>query len=228
MENKPTKIIVSIIGVFMIAVIIYNFAIKNDSLPDSNLWNKSGVQESNVETEGKKEDGNEDIQKQALDIKMGVETSTNDLIYKINSVTKTKQRGPLPLTDFFSDFLTIDNEGTILNDYSYLIVNLSIANNLEQEKLISLNSYYLLGKDSNGEYIDKFEPMLIDNRTDVEKRDYFHYTFHPKESATFNLGFILKDEVLDTYKNKMDLIIDNSGGNRMLENKDVRIIKILY
>ncbi|WP_071396582.1 hypothetical protein [Bacillus tuaregi] len=223
MDKKGTKIIVSIIGIFMIAIIVYSFTRNNDSLPINNIWSKSNVTgESNEQV--KKESSS--IKNKPLD--MNNEISTDGMTYKINSITRTKDKGLLPLTSFYNDILDLDNKGTILNEYSYLIVNLSIQNNLEQVKEISLNSYYIVGGNMEGGRAELFEPMLFDKRADVEKRDYFHYILQPNEKVTFNLGFIKKDAILDKYKEQLNFVINNGYTNEILVDKNVRIIKIKY
>lgn len=170
------------------------------------------------------------------------QVSTFGMTYTINSVESTKEKGSLPIQvilermrnkeivpwDSLYESMTFDNQGNITNNYSYIIVNLTIQNDMDYpQETLFLNSCYLLGKNEKGDYIDKFEAMLFDKRLDVESKDYFHYPLKPKESVTFNLGFIAQDEDLDLYKNKMDLIINNSGTNK-LDDENVRIIPLTY
>jgi hypothetical protein len=219
MRNFLKNIITGCIGILLVTVIVYSLFKNNDFLPDSNIWKNTNTQDNHTSTQNK----DDSIQKS---VDMSNEVSTFGMTYKVNNIKRTKQRGPLPLTNIY-DFLLLDDQGTIKNNYSYLIFNLSIRNDLESEQEITLNSYTIYGKNSQDVYTLKLEPMLFDKRTDVEKRDYFHFTLQPKEEVTFNLGYIAEDKSLEEYKNHMDFIINN-GGTSNFSDKDVRIIKIAY
>ncbi len=172
---------------------------------------------------------------------MSEEVATYGMTYQIESVERTKEKGPLPIDRILQlrenggivpmstlyDAIVFDQEGNILNDYSYLIVQLSIEEDLGQEHVIPLNNYYLVTKDAHGEYVDKFEPQLYDKRSDVEKRDYFMYPLKPNEKNTFQLGFIFPDEVLNQYQGRIDFVINNSGMMEV-DDENVRVIPLEF
>lgn len=221
MQKNLKKLIVGFIGISMVVVIVFSFYKGTDFLPKDSTWSEKGDENPKGENEsGSKAKG--DSAHKAVSMKS--EVTTFGMTYKVNNITKTKKKGPLPKTNIY-DFLKLDEEGTIQNNYSYLILNLSINNDLDEEQEITLNSYNILGKNDEGVYQEKLEPMLFDKRSDVENSEYFHFTLKPKEKMIFNLGYIAEDDTLQQYRDSMELIINN-GGTFNYGDKDVRIIKI--
>jgi hypothetical protein len=214
------------VGILIVTVIVFSIYKNNDFIPNNNIFNNNVYSNDNQKAT-QNNNINSDSDSILKTVDMNTEVSTFGMRYKVNSVEKSKHIGPLPMPNLF-DFLEFDKQGTIKNNYSYLIVNLAIQNDSEKEQEITLNSYNIYAKkNSDKEYTMKWEPMLYDKRTDVEKRDYFHFKLMPKEKVIFNLGYIAEDQLLEEYKSKMDLIINN-GGTSNFYDKDVRIINIAF
>jgi len=237
----------------MVGAIIYTIVAGNNFLPAENVWNKNDNNSSNEaseynktnddsELEGMSFGDSEDVKKDQ-GISIGDEFQINDIIYKINSVERTKEKKvysmPPHERPFYTsdengktldvDFLSVDENGTILNAYSYLVVNLTIKNTRDRINIKPLNSIIVEIYDDKDKSIHGSSPDLNDREVDQEgKKDYFLYEFQPQEEREVTLVYIIEDKYLDY--NNLKLRIENIGpGNEEFKDSNrVKYIKIKY
>lgn len=234
MSKNKNQIILVVCGLIMLGVIIYTIVAEGKSfLPDENVWNKQkgSSSDSNMEGNGsninnKELEGSEisDDEKVKEDQGIGDEFQINDLIYKINRVERTKEKRvysmPPPNLRFYTvdehgktlseDYLSVDEQGTIFNEYSYLVVNFTIKNTMDRIREKYLNSIMLQLYDDKDESIKGLSPLLNDREVDQEgRKDYFRYEFQPQEEKNVTIVYIVEDKYLDY--NNLKLRIDNSG-----------------
>jgi len=253
MSKNKNQIILVICGLIMVGVIIYTIVAGNNFLPTENVWNKNDDNSSNEakeynktyddsKSEGMSFGDSEEVKKDQ-GISIGDEFQITDLIYKINSVERTKEKKvysmPPPDLPFNTvdengkiveeDFLSVDENGTILNAYSYLVVNLTIKNTRDRINIKPLNSISLEVYDDKDKSIDGSLPFLNDREVDQEgKKDYFLYEFRPQEEREVTLVYIIKDKYLDY--NNLKLRIENIGvvEEDFKESDRIKYIKIKY
>lgn len=258
MSKKKNQIILVVCGLIMAGVIIYNLIASGGSfLPKENVWNKQEVSagdSSNNDSGGNstvKATDDKDLEGKLISegeeapkeqgTALGEEFQVNDLIFKINSVEKTKDKRvyampPLDKPFFTSDengktlsedYLLADEKGTILNEYSYLVVNVTIKNTKEIAKEYYLNSISLQMYDDKGKDIYGPSPLLNDKEIDVEKRekDYFRYEFQPLEEREVTIVFIAEDKYLDY--NNLKLRIENHGPEYS-NSTSLKYVKVKY
>lgn len=251
MSKKKNQSILVACGLIMSGVIIYTIVAGGKSfLPTENVWNKQegGSSDSNMqgnsgnvndkELEGKPI-GDSDEVKKNQDIGIGDEFQINDLIYKITSVERTKEKKvySMPPLDwpFYTvdengktlseDYLSVDEKGTILNEYSYLVVNFTIKNTMDRVSEKYLNGITLQLYDDKDEDRNGSAPLLNDREIEKGGKDYFRYEFQPQEEKEVKIVYIIEDKYLDY--NNLKLRIENLG--KEFQNSDsIKWIKIKY
>lgn len=200
---------------------------KNDDLfPKSNLW--SNKKESKEDTETKenaeiKADESLAAAKEFKDDKtfeIGEEVLTDDLMFKVNSVEKTKERKQFPNPPDW-DLIVKDENGNLINDMSYVIVNVTIKNQKETERVFPLNSCWVNAIDDRNERYT-YQCWMSSKLDDFDKKDYFEYTFQPKEEYTCDLVYIVEDERLQNN----NLIFDINISGVIGYDDDSRYIKL--
>lgn len=207
----------------IIMVVIIGISVfKNDDLfPKSNLW--SNKKETEKNTEIKEENltlDNESEDDKTFEI--GEEVLTDDLTFKVNSVEKTKERKQFPNPPDW-DRVVADEKGNLINDMSYLIINVTIKNNREAERMFPLNSCWVNAIDDRNER-GTYECWMSSKLEDFDKKDYFEYTFQPQEEYTCDLVYIVEDERLQNNNLIFDINISGVVGY----NDDSRYVKIKY
>ncbi len=213
--NKIPKVIFGCILAAMVLTIGALFILhKNKELSVSN-----GLQSAMIQSADSRNDSSDqsmpakNLGRARAVAKMGDSVVTDGFTYRVDKVTKSKKRGVLPVPVDFSS-TTFDKNGTITGSCSYLTVTLDIKNNTDQESEIYFNSTHIIYMDDKGTVLSSEsggeDPWVMDiNQKKQGKRDYFAYTFKPREDLKFHLGFIVSDNVLPY--NNMEFLINNSG-----------------
>lgn len=223
MKKNLKSIILGCLFVCMSIVIIFSLCTNHNFLPKTNVWNNNTHKTENVSNSSKTKDAQKKDQMKQVTVRkkntfdMGSEVSTEGMTYKINSVSRTK-KGNHYLDNSDCPYPKIDSSGNIINEYSYVIVNVTICNTIKSNKEFYLNKCTL----ENGVSQMGVEPRSFDKGKDISRKDYFCYIFQPSEKSTFNIAYVVKDEDLDT--KKIDFIIDPNGIRPFTDN--VRIIQI--
>ncbi len=207
----------------IMVVIIGVSVFKNDDLfPKNNVW--SNKKETKENTEAKEEESlivdNELEEDKTFEI--GEDVLTDDLIFKVNSVEKTKERKQFPKPPNWERFVT-DENGNLINNLSYIIINVTIKNNRETTRMFPLNSCWLNVMDDKNQ-VYNYECIMSSKLEDFDKKDYFEYNFQPKEEYTCDLVYIVEDEILQ-YNN---LIFNINISGAVGYDDDSRYVKIKY
>ncbi len=219
-----------VIASMIIMVVIIGVSIfKNDELfPKSNLWSNKKETKEGTETKENAEIKAEESLAAANEFEpdkifeMGEDVLTVDLTFKVNSVEKTKEKKQFPNPPDCDEFVT-DEKGNLINNMSYVIVNVTIKNNRETERMFPLNSCCLDVIDDKNE-IYNYECWMSSKLEDFDKKDYFEYNFQPQEEYTCDLVYIVEDEKLQYNNQIFDINISGVVGY----DDDSRYIKIKY
>jgi len=210
-------------------VIIGVSVFKNDDLfPKSNLWSSKKDSKEDIKNKENAEVKTEESLAVANEFEadkifeIGEDVLTDDLIFKVNSVEKTKERKQFPKPEN-TDRIVTDENGNLINNMSYIIINVTIKNDRETERMFPLNSCWLNVIDDKN-VVHSCECRISSKLEDFDKKDYFEYTFHPKEEYTCDLIYIVEDENLQ-YNN---LIFKISISGVIGYDDDSRYIKIKY
>lgn len=161
---------------------------------------------------------------------MGEEVYLGDYIYKINSVVKTKTRGNFPTPTNWTRF-SFDKEGNLIDDNSYVVVNITIKNTTEEAKELYINNNQLTIPHQK-EYFPLAECISSSKLEGYERKDYFRVELDPKEEHTWDLVYACKDEYLkEDYLKSDNLVLEIHGAQVRSIGEgsgSVRRIKIKY
>lgn len=159
---------------------------------------------------------------------MGERVTTEGFSYAVFDAQKSKDREMLSMPEEYPD-VTLNKEGTITNGYSYCILGITMQNTENTKEEMYLNSSDLVFKDKTGKELFYGEPELLDiNANKQNRKDYFEYTFLPRETLNFHLGFFVPDRVFQ--HGDGILIINNVGiiNPDGTYGEDVRFVKISF
>jgi len=218
-----TKQVIAIASMIIMVVIIGVSVFKNDDLfPKNNVWNSKKEKKENTEVQAVENLISNNESKDDKTFEIGEDVLTDDLIFKVNSVEKTKERKQFPGPPDW-DRLVADESGNLINDMSYVIINVTIKNNRETERMFPLNSCWVNAIDDKNE-IYTYECRMSSKFENFDKKYYFEYTFQPKEEYTCDLVYLVEDERLQD--NNLFFKISISGV--IGYDDDSRYIKIKY
>ncbi len=199
------NILLVCIGVFVIGVISLSIIKNGAAIPENNAFNKpveSTTEREITDTADQQVDTIKDIP-QSKD-----KTQTVDgfgVTYTVNSVSRSKERGSLDMIGDRYDGIQVDSAGTLQGDQSYLTINVTIQNDLDQSNTISLGNNRVLVISDQGELIEEKEFLVYDQGQDIWAKDYGLVELQPKETVTYNVGYLLDDDTLDQYSGKDQL-----------------------
>lgn len=134
-------------------------------------------------------------------VKIGQEFKQNGMSFIVNNVQVTKKAVDTD-ADYYVDAkepIQFDAEGNITNDYTYIVVNLSLKNEqaTDNEFYLNMFRYAAMSKQTNKRIQPYYTGSIrgYKTRTDSFKVDksYFRKIFKPEEQYTCNLVFIEKD-----------------------------------
>ena len=112
-------------------------------------------------------------------------------------VSKSITGQPAPVFVPYSDLETNEN-GDILNDYTYFHVTFSLKNESQEDIFLNVNSSRLIiGRISDNIAVDIAEMCMMNRKSESqEQREYYHWTFKPGIEEEFIVTFILRDAYL--------------------------------
>lgn len=118
-----------------------------------------------------------------------------DYVFKVNSTRKTKERGNFSINNKWSSIFEFDDYGNLIDDNSYLIVNLTIENTSSETKEIYLNNYRveLFGEDESIA-LDSLECISASKTNESVDKDYFKVELKPYEECNYDIIFPGKDD----------------------------------
>lgn len=144
-----------------------------------------------------------------------------DFEIKVNDITVTKEQGDFDRVED-DNKLVVDENGTILNDYSYVVANVDVKNISGHEFDATINNISL--------YSDKFEmyyePWLYnsDNKS-ISDKHYFLIDFTPNYENNFNLVYFVKDEELSRINSDEEMVLICSFVNSFPNVEDIPVVK---
>lgn len=149
------------------------------------------------------------------------DTKYYDIMYKVNNIEITKKRGDFDICDDGDE--KKDSLGNITNDYSYVVVNLTILDKCEKDDIFGLNGIGLfLGKEAmDGGELRAYNSKGRDIKGDKE---YFSLSLKPNQKYDFNLAYIVKDDAIEKYKNDMMVRCYGDHGRRPPSNQDLPLV----
>ncbi|WP_040328372.1 hypothetical protein [Clostridium ihumii] len=91
----------------------------------------------------------------------------------------------------------IDDKGSITNEFSYFIINMTIKNKTDKVLEKNLGEYCITFYDNNNKVINGGEPILTNKEDNGRDKHYFYYNLQPHEELTTDLIYIMWDNYLD-------------------------------
>lgn len=143
-----------------------------------------------------------------------------DLEISCNKISVTKERGDFDPVSDFGDVIT-DANGTIQNDYSYVVFNTTLTN------VSGVDMEVCLGNMSLGiNPIERYCEIRAYNSglDDISKKDLFIVQFEKDLKKEYNLVFVLDDQTLNNVS-KDDLVLLCSFVNNFPKYSDVPLLK---
>ena len=146
--------------------------------------------------------------------------NTFDLEISFNKLSVSKEKGDFDLIKNHNKEV-IDENCTITNGYSYVVMNVTLSNISGQEFETTLNNM-LLCANNISEY---FELRSYNSDQNIESdKDYYVINFTKKFKQNYNLVYIIDDNILNNNSNK-ELLLLCSFVNRMPDLENIPIVK---
>ena len=146
--------------------------------------------------------------------------NTFDLEISFNKLSVSKEKGDFDLIKNHNKEV-IDENGTITNGYSYVVMNVTLSNISGQEFETTLNNM-LLCANNISEY---FELRSYNSDQNIESdKDYYVINFTKKFKQNYNLVYIIDDNILNNNSNK-EMLLLCSFVNRMPDLENIPIVK---
>lgn len=136
-----------------------------------------------------------------LDCSMNIDEEC-PIYFKFNSLSVSKEIGDFDLCDDWNEIK--DENGTITNEYSYVICNITILNKGEVDFETTLNNLWLYFE-TNAGYTEA--RAYNSNKKDVLTKDYYYCTFKPDTEYNFNMVYVVEDDVIAKFKSDMLIFI---------------------
>ena len=145
--------------------------------------------------------------------------NTFDLEISFNKLSVSKEKGDFDLIKNHNKEV-IDENGTITNGYSYVVMNVTLSNISGQEFETTLNNM-LLCANNISEY---FELRSYNSDQNIESdKDYYVINFTKKFKQNYNLVYII-DNILNNNSNK-EMLLLCSFVNSMPDLENIPIVK---
>lgn len=231
MNKKITTIIISvacliITGIVVTGVLIKERVIRLDTLFNnsqnstvSNLDNNEKTEESTEPVyEVRLAEGAEYIIKKFVAVEDNIEGADEDVYVKFDSCKITKSLGNFDWEDRYNKYATIDENGNITSNDSYVAVNVTIENLGDIPFSTTVNCMGIVfGRDypKSTEYWSRTHCGEVisynSNKEKPYKKDYFFERFEKNDVRHFTLAYIIPDDILDEYNNDIYLIANCMG-----------------
>lgn len=198
MNKKVATIIIVIACVIVTVVLAMGYMIKEGIIDTENIFNNT--EENSNSSQSVKEDN---MPERAY-FREGAECTLRGgenvkLYFKYNSTKISKKVEDFDKLSFnFEE--KVDSNGTITNDYSYVICNITVKNVGTESFLTTINNVLLFPNGIDSEYTEvrSFDSHL----KNTTRTDYYYVNFKPNEEHNYNIVFVEKDSIIKKYKNK--------------------------
>lgn len=152
---------------------------------------------------------------------LGERCETDGWEYLIKSVDVTKSGDGM---DVFSEgHYACDEKGDLIGDSSYIIADIELTNNTDEDRSLYMNSTRVDLYNYNGDELDFKNSMeatayIFNGDRSVYEADYFKTDFKAGERRTFRVGYVIDDEYLDKSFDTIRIEINHSGMAEANEN----------
>lgn len=136
-------------------------------------------------------------------------TTYDKLKYTIGNVWVSKSLKPYSLDHFAIFRETVDSEGRLTSEHSYVFIKIKIENQSDEERDYRLGSCWLSTIDQNNIKKQECELRFCDQGTTVQDPDFFKQHFAPHETREFVLGYVFKD--INLQDSDLLFVINNAG-----------------
>lgn len=241
MSKKSSTIIISIICVVTMLALIIGILVKDGIITEETIFTNHNVQGNSTVSTSQNTTDNESTTNNkytagypvfAVLLEEGAEypvqyTSDKyeageyrDILVKFNQMSISKEKGNF---DICSDWDEKKNsEGTIINGYSYVSLDVTLVNQGEYSHEVSLNSLYLL---AGSEYSYELRSYNSEE-ANPQAKNYFIVTLEPDTEYHFTFAYIAEDQVIKENLSELYLYASFLSFNSLNnENNQLPLIK---
>lgn len=152
---------------------------------------------------------------------LGERCETEGWEYVIKSVDVTKSGDGMDV--FPEGHYACNEKGDLIGDSSYIIADIELTNNTDEDRSLYMNSTRVDLYNYNGDELDFKNSMeatayIFNGDRSVYEADYFKTDFKAGESRTFRVGYVINDEYLDKSFDTIRIEINHSGMAEANEN----------
>ena len=232
MKVNIRRIIFNIVVMAMVVCIAYIGMSKVGNFSKENLWSNQG-EINNESMDSKvtdKETDREEYEREESPIRlydMGEEITFGPYTYKVNSATYGKERGDFYAPIHYESY-TYDENGDLVGDSSYVVINITIVNNEEKTLELYLNTVKLIVlRDPETRVGDYSECVSASKLEGYGRKDFFCVELEPGIEYNYDLVFISPDASLNN--NEGQLRIQRQGIFQPSDyNDDARYVDIKF
>lgn len=127
-----------------------------------------------------------------------------DCLIRLNDITVTKECKDINLT-YTLDEIT-DGNGRIINDYSYVIADITFCNKATQPFNTCVGSVSLVYGELGTSKVQLAEIRGYDAPIDGSLKSYYMVTLEPNKEYTYKIAYVIKDSEIE--KNKDNLAVN--------------------
>ena len=202
MNKKITTVIILIIICTSSIIVSILYLIKNDIIDINDIYTNADAKNTQVANENSiSSTENSAVEsKSCVLLEEGAEYDTmyddrTSIYVKLNNISISKNKAELPEFDTFEDWDEIkDSQGNITNEYSYVVLNITMMNKGNENVEVSLNS------------------LLLHFGTEKKtSKNYFVEKLEPGKKLNVNVAYVAEDKQLNEYKDQLYLMTVLSG-----------------
>jgi len=207
MNKRIFTVIISIFCVFTLSVVIIGHMFKEGIINNDNLFVKNDANTTSTELES---DDINTLPRNAflregaecyLDCGMNIDEKC-PIYFKFNDLNVSKEMGDFDLCDDWNEIK--DENGTITNEYSYVVCNITILNKGEVNFETTLNNLWLFFGTNEG-YTEV--RSYNSKKGNTFTKDYYYCTFKPDTEYNFNIVYVVEDDMINKFKSDMLVFI---------------------
>ena len=231
MKKNISTLVITLVCITLTSVVVIGLLIKNNIISKDNILFNFFQEEHKSNTNNNSAHMQESFKYPVLKVfleegaKYAIQYSEanhkkekySDILIKFNKLTITKEKGEFVCPDNYMEIK--DEKGYIINNYSYIVANISLTNKGIRDYEVSLNSIYLFLDDDS---TTRCELRSINTNKSYKQKDFFFVNLVANKEYNFNLVFIEEDSMIQG-KMKNALLLSDFTGIRT--NEKIPIIK---
>ena len=199
MNKKITTVIILIIICTSSIIVSILYLIKNDIIDINDIYTNADAKNTQVANENSiSSTENSAVEsKSCVLLEEGAEYDTmyddrTSIYVKLNDISISKNKAELPEFDTFEDWDEIkDSQGNITNEYSYVVLNITMMNKGNENVEVSLNSL-LLHFGTDGGYNEARSFNSSEKKT---SKNYFVEKLEPGKKLNVNVAYVAEDQL---------------------------------